>query len=72
MDTPNQMDDPNQNATTSYYALELILTPFTTLYSTLVPNLPLSVAYVQQVHVKLKAEAAVMFVFYTLKQVYSF
>ena len=34
------------------------------------PMLPPKLSFVQQVHIKLKAEAAVMFVFYVLKQVY--
>ncbi|XPS73267.1 hypothetical protein M3J09_005417 [Ascochyta lentis] len=49
-------------------------TPFSvlnTLYTSIVSKLPVRFSYVQQVHVKVKAEAAVVFVFYVLKQVYA-
>jgi hypothetical protein len=47
-------------------------TPFYNVYRAIVPKLAFSFSCVQQVHIKLKAEAAVMFVFYTLKQTYAY
>lgn len=41
-----------------------------TIYAAILSKLPFRFSYVEQVHVKLKAEAAVMFAFYILKQIY--
>ena len=43
-----------------------------TFCTTVLSKLPFNFSYVQQVHVKLKAETAVMFAFYFAKQVYAY
>ena len=67
---------PMHNTTVALGALTT--TPFTlfTLLKTsctaVLSKIPFSFSYVQQVHVKLKAETVVMFVFYFVKQVYAY
>lgn len=70
---PSAMAAQQSNSTVAFEAL--VSAPFSLLshvYSAVVSVLPFRFSFVQQVHVKLKAEAAVIFAFRFVKQVYTY